>query len=139
MFTATKRTLIAVAVIAAAVAPSAAHARYYLNSAPASSAPAAHGASAQRIDAHRTPPVYSRQDKSIVPAGPTSTSGEGSARVSAPPPVVRVEAPDRGFHWGDAGIGAAVGLALSMVTLGGTLVMLHRRTRRTRHSTALTS
>ena len=62
-----------------------------------------------------------------------------SARPLAPDPVyhpgtstptiVRVSAPSSpGFDWGDAGIGAAGGVALSIVGLGGALAILARRT-----------
>ena len=44
-----------------------------------------------------------------------------------------------GFDWGDAAIGAAGGIVISMVVLGGTLAVSQRRTHRTRHATALTS
>jgi hypothetical protein len=47
-----------------------------------------------------------------------------------------VTARNSGFDWGDAGIGAAGGLALSMVGLGGALAVSQRRTRR---ATALSS
>lgn len=58
---------------------------------------------------------------------------------SAPPPVVRIETPQSGFDWGDAGIGAAGGLALAMLGVGGGLVISHHRPRRTRPTTALPS
>jgi hypothetical protein len=32
-----------------------------------------------------------------------------------------------GFDWGDAGIGAAAGLAIALIALGGTLAVAHRR------------
>ena len=76
--------------------------------------------------------VYSRQDKSMVPATSTSTTVASRAKVSDAPPVVRLVAPANGFDWGDAGIGAAAGLALSMIGLGGALAV----TRRTRHTPA---
>lgn len=50
-----------------------------------------------------------------------------------------VTAGSSGFDWGDAVIGAAGGIALTMIALGGTLAVSRRRTRRTRHATALTS
>jgi hypothetical protein len=57
--------------------------------------------------------------------------------VSAPPAtVVRVTPGNSGFDWGDAGIGAAGGLALSLVALGGGLAFSERSGRRTRHGTA---
>ena len=40
--------------------------------------------------------------------------------------VVRVSAPG-GFDWGDAGIGAAAGFGLSMLAIGGGLVITQRR------------
>lgn len=75
---------------------------------------------------------YSRQDKSIVPATSPSTTASRTAKVSSPPPVVRLQAPGNGFDWGDAGIGAAAGVALSLIGLGGALAVSHR----TRHTTA---
>lgn len=44
--------------------------------------------------------------------------------VAAPPTIVKV---DNGFDWVDAGIGAAAGIALTLVCLGGVfLVSQHR-------------
>jgi hypothetical protein len=77
--------------------------------------------------------VYSRQDKSIIPATPRSTSAGDSAKLA----VVRVETPASGFDWGDAGIGAAGGVALAMLGLGGALTVSHRRPRRNRQTTTL--
>jgi len=56
--------------------------------------------------------------------------------VNTAPTIVRVTAPNSGFDWGDAGIGAAGGFALSMIGLGGALAVSQRRTR---HTAALTS
>ena len=75
---------------------------------------------------------------SYVPAGTTST--QTSTQTAEPPPsIVRVTAPNNGFDWGDAGIGAAGGIALSIMGVGGALAVSQNRARRTRHSTALTS
>ncbi len=82
--------------------------------------------------------VYSRQDKSIVPSTAPSRTAR-LAQASAPAAVVRVQVPASGFDWGDAGIGAAGGLALSMIGLGGALAVSQRRTRRARHTTGLTT
>ena len=60
--------------------------------------------------------VYSRQDKSLV------------APNDSPPAVVRISSPGAGFDWSDAGIGAAGGFALSMIAIGGALVVSQRRT-----------
>jgi hypothetical protein len=105
----------------------------------AAGAPAASAAGYSRQDKAIVPAtnqtsaaVYSRQDKSIVPATSPSTPAGSTAKVSAPPAVVRVQAPANGFDWGDAGIGAAGGLALSMIGLGGALAVSQRRTRNTR-------
>ena len=85
------------------------------------------GATANRTSAAG----YSRQDKSIVAsASPSATSG--IANATAAPAVVRLQAPASGFDWGDAGIGAAGGIALSMIGLGGALVVSQNRARRTR-------
>lgn len=72
--------------------------------------------------------VYSRPDKSIIRV---------TTPASAPQPVVRITTPPNGFAWGDAGIGAAGGLALAMLGVGGALVITHQRPRRTRHTTTL--
>jgi hypothetical protein len=53
-----------------------------------------------------------------------------------PQAVVRAHVPQSGFDWGDAGIGAAGGLALSMIAVGGAFAVSQRRSRR---STALPS
>jgi hypothetical protein len=50
--------------------------------------------------------------------------------VKAPSPTIR-PTPASGMDWADAGIGAGSLLALSVIVLGGTLLILHRR--RTTH------
>ena len=71
--------------------------------------------------------------------GPRSevASGGGYGSVSIPPVVVRVTAPSSGFDWGDAGIGAAGGIAISLLTGAGALALSHRRGRRAAGSPAL--
>lgn len=76
---------------------------------------------------------------SYVPAGTASMQATAPLTSPSPPTIVRVTARNGGFDWGDAGIGAAGGLALSIVGLGGGLAVSQRRTRRTGHTTALTS
>jgi hypothetical protein len=73
------------------------------------------------------------------PAHPLSAATTPSVTASTSPTIVRVTAPGRGFDWGDAGIGAAGGFALSMIGLGGALVISGQRTRRTRPTKAMTS
>jgi hypothetical protein len=45
-----------------------------------------------------------------------------------PSTIVRVVAPSNGFDWSDAAIGAAGGFALSMIGIGGVIVVSRRRT-----------
>jgi hypothetical protein len=72
--------------------------------------------------------VYSRPDKEMIPV---ATPG------SAPQAVVRIQTPPNGFDWGDAGIGAAGGLALTMIGVGGALAVSQRRPRGSRQTTPL--
>lgn len=65
----------------------------------------------------------------------SSTNGYDFARV--PPSVVRIISRDSGFDWGDAGIGAAGGLALAMLGVGGGLAISRQRLRRAHHTTTL--
>ena len=70
-------------------------------------------------------------------AGPNP---DEQAPVGAPATIVRVGTPSSGFDWGDAGIGAVGGLALSMLGLAGALMLSQRRReRRSSRSAALTS
>ena len=99
------------------------------------------------------PSVYSRPDKSMVSGTtPATTANQAPASVydrpdksmipvttpgSAPQAVVRIQAPPNGFDWGDAGIGAAGGLALAMIGVGGALAVSQRRPRGDRQTTPL--
>jgi hypothetical protein len=56
----------------------------------------------------------------------------------APTTIVRVTTPTGGLDWGDAGIGAAAGVALSMIALGGTLAVSQWRPRRNTNTTSIT-
>jgi hypothetical protein len=58
----------------------------------------------------------------------TDFTPRGSQQVPITPPSVVVQT-SNGFDWSDAGIGAAGGLGLSMVALGGGLVLTQRRGR----------
>ena len=101
----------------------------------AAGAPAASARPADSFPAIHQPPatVYSRPDKTMIPV--TAPYVGAAAKTTAPPAVVRVQAPQSGFDWGDAGIGAA-GLALSVIGIGGAFAVSQRRSRR---STALPS
>ena len=95
--------------------------------APAASARRTPGLAAASPHAPAT--VYSRPDKSMIPV---DAPGRHRAARTAPQAVVRIQTPPSGFDWGDAGIGAAGGLALAMLGVGGGLVISHQRPRRTR-------
>ena len=77
----------------------------------------------------------------ILPAAatarPVGPDPSGASYTIPQTPVVRITSPASGFDWGDAGIGAAGGLAVAMLGLGGGLVISHQRPRRTRHTTTL--
>jgi hypothetical protein len=51
--------------------------------------------------------------------------------ASTPAVIVRVSSAKSGFDWGDAGIGAAGALGLSLIGLAGGLAVSHRRARQT--------
>jgi len=55
---------------------------------------------------------------------------------NTPATIVRVTTPG-GFDWGDAGIGAAAGIAVSMLALGLALLVSQRRARRSRGTAAI--
>jgi hypothetical protein len=74
---------------------------------------------------------------SQVNAASPSLTGQ-TTPPATPPTIVRVTASNGGFDWGDAGIGAAGALALSMIGLGGALVASQRRGHRA-HDTTQTS
>ena len=57
------------------------------------------------------------------------TTPPPTAHADSPATIVVATAHDGGFDWGDAGIGAAGGFALSMIGIGGALVVSQRRTR----------
>jgi hypothetical protein len=67
-----------------------------------------------------TPAAASARYELNPPPAPASTSSQPAVQV------VRVPAPG-GFDWGDAGIGAAGGFGLSMLAIGGGLVIAKRR------------
>ncbi len=89
-------------------------------------------------------PIDLNANGSEVPAGSASVQASSRATrpvslVSTPATIVRVTARNTGFDWADAGIGAAGGLAVSMVGLGGALTVSQRRGRRHSGPTGLTS
>ena len=101
----------------------------------AAGAPAASARPVDMVPAsHQSPAaVYSRPDRTMIPV--TAPYDGAAATTTAPRTVARAQAPQSGFGWGDAGIGAA-GLALSVIGIGGAFAVSQRRSRR---STALPS
>jgi hypothetical protein len=84
-----------------------------------------------------SPPVRPNPDEqpAIVAtqsSGPHSEviDNGGYGFANAPATLVRVTTPS-GFDWGDAGIGAAGALGLSIIAVAGALATSHRRARRT--------
>jgi hypothetical protein len=75
-------------------------------------------------------------------AGPRSEVVDGGgygSPTAVPATGVHVIAPNGGFDWGDAGIGAAGGFALTLLCVGGALAVSQRRGRRSSRSAAVTS
>jgi hypothetical protein len=72
--------------------------------------------------------AYSRPDKSMIAAASPSSPAI-LVKASVPQAAVRIQTTESGFEWGDAGIGAASVLALTMLVLGGGLVISQRRRR----------
>jgi hypothetical protein len=81
------------------------------------------------------------RDTAIVSTGPHSEviDNGGYGPPSASPVVLGVAAGTSGFDWGDAAIGAAGGIALTMIGVAAALAASQRRTRRAGRATALTS
>jgi hypothetical protein len=70
----------------------------------------------------------------VAPSVASARPLEGGPPPATPSPrstahVVTVPAPS-GFDWGDAGIGAAAGIGLSALTIGGSLVLVGKRRNR---------
>jgi hypothetical protein len=61
---------------------------------------------------------------SYVQVPPTTIE---ATRDALAPTIVRVTAAGGGFNWGDAGIGAAAGLAIATLVAGGGLALTERR------------
>jgi hypothetical protein len=74
---------------------------------------------------------------SYVAVNPHATNPTPSGNT--PTTIVRIAAPDSGFDWGDAGIGAAGGLALTLIGVGGAFAVSGHRARRTSRSVTRTS
>jgi hypothetical protein len=65
----------------------------------------------------------------MATAKPTGTTPFGEKYAATPATtIVRVTTPASGFDWADAGIGAAGGLALTLLGVGAALTISGRRT-----------
>ena len=73
--------------------------------------------------------------RQVLPNPDNQQPASGSAAVD--PSTVRLvpAAPNTGFDWGDAGIGAGGAFALTMIGIGGALVLSSRRHRDARPAT----
>lgn len=112
----------------------------------AAGVPAASARPADYVPASKQAPaiVNSRPDTATIPTQwPYPYGGDPkpatATRATVPQAVVQVQTPKTGFDWGDAGIGAAGGLALAMLGVGGGLVLSHQRSGRTRDTPGLPS
>src|SRR5450755_2293398 len=95
----------------------------------------------RRAADHHPPAEAGQAPPGPEPTGPTKPRPATHDASTANPAttIVRVLAPSHGFDWGDAGIGAAAGIALAFLGLGGALLISQRRARRTRASPAATN
>jgi hypothetical protein len=134
-------TGIALALALATVAPSVATARYVPDPPPATSQPQAQPAVDLRSPNARdaaNPAARAINAQGVRVAH--ELGARDSLTASPPPPLVITVPRPNGFEWGDAGIGAAAGLALTMIALGGVLAVSRYRGHRTRDTTpALTN
>jgi hypothetical protein len=76
----------------------------------------------------------------LVLTATTAAAMPNRADGGVPAPTqttVRVIAPTSGFDWADAGIGAAAGLAISLIAIGGALALTRRHDRHDRHDRAV--
>jgi hypothetical protein len=91
--------------------------------------------------AHQLAARDAARDTAIVSTSPHSEviDNGGYGPPNAAPVVLGVTAGTSGFDWGDAAIGAAGGIALTMIGLAAALAASQRRTRRASRATALTS
>jgi hypothetical protein len=83
-----------------------------------------------------------QQQERPASTGPRSevVSGGGYGPINTPATVVRGLAHGGGFDWGDAGIGAAGGLGLALVGVGGAFaISQQRRGRPSKRSAVITS
>ena len=93
---------------------------------------------------HAPAAVYSRPDKSLAQqerqrvaalsayrqgqlATALGIAATAANKASPPKAIVRVNTPQSGFDWGDAGIGAAGGLVIALLIIGGAVLVTRHR------------
>jgi hypothetical protein len=84
-------------------------------------------------------PSYLGASQSASVRAGTQPSGPASNHSTPPATVVRITPASGGFDWADAGIGAAGGLALSILGIGTALVLTDRHARHPHRPAAPTS
>ena len=126
-------TAVALVVALAAAAPSAASARPFQPIAPP---PSSQTQTPSAVNPHSrdaaNPAVRAIQAQAARVAHQLAARDAlaGRATLSPPPPLTVTVFQPNGFDWGDAGIGAAATLALTLILLGSTLYLTHRSTPR---------
>jgi hypothetical protein len=76
------------------------------------------------------PTVATRQGKTVVRNPTAPDIRQTDPRAAGPAPTVAALQGDTVFDWGDWGIGAASGIGLTLLTLGGISIIVRRRTDR---------
>jgi hypothetical protein len=144
---AARSRIVAISLAIAALGPAAASARpfepipgVHVNSSTGYATPRAQTAGppilarTQAAEQAATDALRAREHASPVPRNATYSTAALNGYGSGHPAVVQAPKspsaqPGNGFDWGDAAIGAAAGLSLTLLVLGGALVLSHRRSR----------
>ena len=87
---------------------------------------------------HHNHPTKSTLALALAVLAPATTAGAATTTAPRPPAVRVISVTTHGFDWADAGIGAAGGVGVSMLVVGGGLLIAQRRERRSgRSATAI--
>jgi hypothetical protein len=79
-----------------------------------------------------SPQIFTDQQRAMVERYKRSPSYQATlreVRLAGAPQVAEVSSSDSGLDWGDAGIGAAGMLGVTLIGLGGIVAVNHRRQR----------
>jgi hypothetical protein len=128
---AVRSTVLAMCLAIVSLAPMAASARPALDP---PRVPINSTSSGEATTAGQAPAVRANPDQQVVQHQPVNPAylgamyrgygPRGPATVHGQPPSSQ---PDSGFNWGDAAIGAAAGLALTLLVVGGGIAVSRRR------------